>query len=177
MITESIHANWKLLRAEGNEDSTALDLTTKGNFANKPSTAVQLTPNTGYGNGVQNLLEVAACCGAAANKTFTMTLFGWRAENGMAKRICSVACTAGTQAVIAYPHSAAVATNKFWADTMVVTSYWPLTIYDGDNAGGDAVASLILDLTGYEYIYAEISGADGTTGAEAANVSVYYSYV
>jgi len=174
-FTETYHAPYTLLRAEANEDATALDLTTKGDFANMPATAVRLGSNAGANNAV-GALQLIFCGGAAADKTFTYTIYAWRTGNGPAEFVATGTGTLGTQAVVAYPHNRATATAKFWADTLTVTGRWNKTVTSTDTSGNNQVAKLLFDFCGYEYIYVEISSADGSTGTEAGNVSVYYSY-
>lgn len=166
---------WHPLRAEANEDATAIDLTTGTAYASMPATAVKI-PRYNSSSGHGTSIVIVACAGAAADKTFTVVLYGWRLKNGMAQRIASLACTTGTAAVTTYP-SGGAATLKFWTDTIVVTSYRSTSVYALDNAGGNAVAEVVVVDDGYDYIYAEVSGADGSTGAEAGNVSLYFAMV
>ena len=82
---DTIHEQLSLLRAEANEDTDLLDLTSEGNFANKPASAFQLktaTPRQGHGG---NSAEISFTGGAAADKTFTYKLYGWRKGNGPAR--------------------------------------------------------------------------------------------
>jgi len=166
---------WHPLRAEANEDATAIDLTTGSAYASMPASAVKLprySASTGHGTGI----AIIACAGAAADKTFTVKLFAWRFKNGVAQRLASIACTTGTAGVVTYP-SGGAATLKFWADTATVTSYRVGSVYSVDGEGGNAVAEIFVVDDGFDYIYAEVSGADGSTGAEAGNVSLYFAMV
>ncbi len=179
---DTLHDSIHLLRAEANEDSTTLDLTTKGDFANKPASAVQLkSMDDGTGHG-GNQIEFFFCGGAAADKTFTYKIYAWKKTNGMARMAATGAGTLGTQAVVKYPNcpgatnSDTVATNKFWADTLTITrSNWPSAPSSTATIGNNEVASIKLDGCGYEWWYCEITNADGSTGTEAGNVSVYYA--
>ena len=168
---------WTLLRAEADEDATALDLTTKGDFANKPSLAKEIrTKPDGTGSGA-NGVEIVFCGGAAENKTFTYKIYAWLATNGMAWLVATGAGTLGTQAVVKYPNSCLVATSKFLADTLTVTDTWISGVGSSDTTGGSGgVASLLLNLAGYKWLYAEISDADGATGTQAGDVSAYYAF-
>lgn len=179
---DSVHCELLLLRTEEDEnvsDPTAgthkiIDLTTEGNFANKNSKAVQLRArDDGLGHG-GNGIEITFCGGSAADKTFTYKLYGWRRKNGMARMIATGTGTLGTQAVVIYP-SGATATSKFWADTLTVTYRWVAPVESSDTTGNNEVASLQFDFTGYEWLYCEITDADGT-GTEAGDVSAYYAY-
>ena len=52
----------------------------------------------------------------------------------------------GSQAVVKYPHNAAPATNKFWADTLVITNeYWMKEI-EATAAGGNSVSKMMLPI-------------------------------
>ena len=168
--------SYQVLRAEANEDSTVLDLTTKGNFANMPASAVEMeTDYSGEGSGA-NIMEVVFCGGSADGKTFTYKIYAWRSANGMARMVATGAVTLGTQAVIVYPQGGA-ATSKFWGDTITITtSKWIKTVSTSDGSGNNNVASLSFDTCGYKYFYCEITNADGSTGTEAGNVTAYYSF-
>jgi len=174
-FAETYHAPYTLLRAEANEDATALDLTTKGDFANMPAAAKRLGSNAGANNAV-GAIQLIFCGGSAAGKTFTYTIYAWRTDNGPAEFVATGTGTLGTQAVIKYPHNRATATSKFWADTLTATGRWNKTVTSTDSTGNNQVAKLLFDFCGYEYIYVEVTSADGSTGTEAGNISVYYSY-
>lgn len=172
---DTVHVAYLLARAEANENATVIDLTTEGDFAQKPAAAIQLrAKDDGTGHG-GNVLEFVICGGAAAEKTFTYKIYAWRRTNGMARMVATGVGTLGTQAVVKYPHSGATATLKFWADTLTVTSRWMKTVYSTDTTGNNEVASLHVDFTGYEWFHVEITNADGSS--EAGNVTVYYSYL
>lgn len=174
-VRGTIRDQWHVLRAEANEDATAIDLTTGGAYASKPAGAVKIHRlNSSSAHGTS--MVIVACAGAAADKTFTITLYGWRLNNGMAQRLASIACVTGTHAVVTYP-SGDTATLKFWADTATVTSYRGGSIYSNDGEGGNTTAEIVVLDEGFDYLYAQVSGADGVTGAEAGNVSLYYAMV
>jgi hypothetical protein len=165
---------WRLLRAEANEDAVAIDLTTGTSHASIPAGAITLQSKekgSAHGTGI----AIIACAGAAADKTFTIKIYSWRYANGVAQRLASIACTTGTAGVVTYPHSGDAATDKFWVDTAVVTSYRGASVYALDNAGGNAITEIVVSNDGFDKIFAEISSADGVTGTEAANVSLYYT--
>lgn len=172
---DSVHAPYRVLRANANENASTLDLTTEGDFANIPSGAIQLrVRDDGLGHG-GNGIEVTFCGGDAANDTFTYKLYGWRRINGMARMIATGTGTLGTQAVVLYPHDSSTATSIFWADTLTVTERWTASVESSDTTGNNEVASLQFDFTGYEWLYCEITNADGTS-TEAEDVSAYYAY-
>lgn len=172
---DTVHVAYTLLRAEANENASVIDLTTEGDFAQKPATAIPFrTKDDGTGHG-GNCLEFVFCGGSAAGKTFTYKIYAWRKTNGMARMVATGVGTLGTQAVVKYPHDGATATLKFWADTLTVTTRWMKSVYSTDTTGNNEVASLHVDFIGYEWFYVEITNADGST--EAGNVTVYYSYL
>jgi len=172
---DTYHCDLLLLRADANENATTLDLTTKGNFANMPSSAVRLsTRDDRLGHG-GNGIEVTFCGGDTANDTFTYKLYGWRRRNGMARMIATGTGTLGTQAVVLYPHDSSTATSIFWADTLSVTYRWVTPVESSDTTGNNEAASLQFDFMGYEWLYCEITNADGS-GTEAEDVSAYYAY-
>lgn len=173
---DTYHCELLLLRTEADEDASAIDLTTEGDYANKPSAAVPLkTRPDRMGHG-GNALELVFCGGSAADKTFTYKIYAWRNTNGAARMVATGTGTLGTQAVVIYP-SGSTATSKFWADTLTVTERWVASVESSDASGNNEIASLQFDFRGYEFIYCEITSADGATGAEAGDVSVYYSFI
>ncbi|HBG28189.1 MAG: hypothetical protein A2Y10_19620 [Planctomycetes bacterium GWF2_41_51] len=164
-----------LLRAEADENSELIGLTTGGDFASKPAGAVMLD-NLNIDQRKKNLVFYF-CGGAAADKTFGYKIWAWRSNNGMAELIAEGTGVLGTQAVVKYPHTGTAATNKFWADTLTITTQGtPETFQVADAAGGDRTAKLFGYNCGYEWIYCEITDADGSTGDEAGVISVYYAY-
>ena len=170
------HQSYLLLRAEADENASALDLTSEGDFASMPSSAVPLrTKGDGTGHG-GNAIEIVFCGGSAAGKTFTYKIYAWRRYNGMARMLATGTGTLGTQAVVLYPDSASTATSKYWADTLTVTYRWLSIVSSSDAVGNNETASLQCDFSGYEWIYVEITNADGSTGDEAGDITAYYAY-
>lgn len=177
------HTEWQVLRAEADEDpntainSASITRATAGDWDSKPTDAngiLELKTIDGLSSTALTM-ELAACAGSAADKTFTVKLWTWAPQNGMAQLICSIDYVCGTQQVVKYPHTKAAATSKFWADTATVTPYW----YSGkvgtaDADGGNGVAVVKITLYGTSFYYAEVSSADGSTGTEAGDVMVYY---
>lgn len=172
---DTVHKEFILLRAEANEDASTIDLTSEGDFASKPASAVQLiarTDGTGHGG---NAMELIFCGGDTANDTFGYKIYAWRCTNGPARMAATGIGTLGTQAVVKYPHSGSTATNIYWADTLTVTHRWLRTVTSTDTSGNNETASIVLDMSGYEFFHVEITNADGTS-TKAESVSVYYSY-
>lgn len=167
---------WKLLRAESDEDASILDLTTEGDFDNMPSGAVHI-PASELGGARERKIEIIFCGGAAAGKTFDYRVYAWRANNGPAEFVCSGTGTLGTQAVVKYPHNGSAATNKFWAHSLSVTSRWIKSARTSDTSGNNEIAKLSFDLLHRAYLYVEIENADGVTGDEAGDMSAYWSWI
>jgi len=173
---DTVHSRYLPLRAEADENASTIDLTTAGDFASMPAGAVKLLArDDGTGSGV-NMIELVFCGGSAANKTFTYTIYAWRAGNGMARLVATGTGTLGTQAVVIYP-GGSTATSKYWADTLSVTSRWIKSVVSSAETGSNETASLAFDGFGFEWIYVEITAADGATGDEAGDISVYYAYI
>lgn len=168
---QTIHSGYILLRDAANEDSSLVTLATAGDFANKPAGAVQLDADA-------NAIAVIICGGTAADKTLAWKAYGWRRNNGPAELIAYGTATLGTQQVVKYPDTGtAPAATKYWADTITITEQaWLSTVWTADAAGNNRVGKLIFDQCGYEWLYFEITSADGSTGTEAGLVSVYYAY-
>jgi len=164
------HARYGLLRAEADEDSSTVTLTTAGDYANKPSGAVPLDCDV-------NAMQIIICGGSAANKTFSWKLYLYRSRNGPAEFAAEGTGILGTQQVVYYPDTGEAATSKFWADTLVITNDdWLTGVSVLDGAGDNRVAKILLDGCGYSWAYLEITSADGETGDEAGDISGYYSY-
>jgi len=169
-------------RAAATED-TLLDLTTKGDFANKPVTALDLqtrdiiTPrDLPMGAELRpNGLRFMFCGSSAANKTFNWHLKTWGNENWPCKYVATGTGILGSQAVIKYPHNGVAVANMFWADTLVVTwNNWPKGISATDTTGHDSVAEIWLDCAGSRFWLPEII----TTGTAdpAAAIACFYGY-
>ena len=180
-ITATFTNRWFVCRAEANEDASALDLTSAGDFANKPAGAFEIpsnedSPTIGYST-LNNNHILAFSGGAAAGKTFSWKLYVYRISNGMAELVADGTAELGTQAVVTYPQGGS-ATNKFWADKITVTNdYWPAKVLKGTNNENNSVDKIIFDGLGISHIYVEISAADGVSGTEAGNVTCYWTGV
>ena len=178
-------------RNEADENGTAgapaiFVLATEGNFAQKPSTALDLArkdlfvPRDGqkFGELVQNGLAFSFSGSGAAGKTFTYDIITWSIQNGFAKHSVNGIGTLGTQEVIVYPHNnEATTTDRFWADTLTVE--WenhPKEVESTDTIGHNSVAEVWFDGTGIRYVFIQISDADGSTGTEAGDIACFYRY-
>ncbi len=190
MLTHTYFSKLYVARLEGNEDAALLDLTTAGNFANLPADTVVLDLfkysvfiTEQKGRKVRpvhraNGIEFFFCGGSAATKTFGYRILSWKNENGMARLTAIGTGALGSQAVVIYPHDpSAAATNKFWADTLTVTSKnWLKEIESTDETGQNTAASVWTDDCGYRYWKIEITDADGESEGEAGNIAVYWSF-
>jgi hypothetical protein len=182
-------------RLENHEDGSggtapaAVVLASAGDFANLPANTVvlDLFKYSVYATEQKNApirpihkangIEFFFCGGSAAAKTFGYRIIAWKNENGMARHLATGTGELGTQAVVKYPHNGATATNKFWADTLTVTwSNWLKPVKSTDTEGHNTAASVWTDDCGYRYWKIEITDADGSTGTEAGNVAVYWSF-
>ncbi len=174
----------QLLRAQAAEDpataigSVAITRTTAGDFWHKPTDANGIkyfAPAEDNLSSDAYAVGIFAAAGTTADKTFTVNLWLWRPANGPAQKICSIAYTTGTMQMVKYPNTGGATTNIYWADTAVVTSYWFTDKVDtADADGNNGCAMIIVRLYGEAYMYAEVLNADGVTGTEATNVSLYY---
>ena len=180
VITEAFQSGYERIRQEANEDpnttigSTLVVTDTNSDYAQIPANAFKIKATSG-GTTLMKAVQIIFCGGDAANDTFTYTVYAWRADNGPAEMVCTGVGTLGTQQVVKYPHDKTTATDRFWADTITYTSYWIGAVSVADS-GNNRIAKLLFNANGYKYLYVQITNADDTTGTEAGNVSVYFSY-
>lgn len=172
-------SHWVKIRAEGDEDAAtaaaALDLTTKGDYANKSATAFDTL--TLAGDSVKkgpNVYVLAFAGDDTANETFSVVAYGYATENGPAEFLFNINCTLGTQAMVKYPDTGGTATGILWADTIALaeTDNAPAGIDLVDESGSNRMSRLILDLTGLRYIKCYVYNANDAT-TEAGEVSIY----
>ena len=171
-IQGGYRGEYQLLRAEANEVAASITIATEGDFAQKPAEAVRIGELTnGVGSGP---LQIMFLAGDAANDTFSWRIWLWSRTNGPAECAAYGTGIFGEQQVVRYPDTGLAATTKFWADTISITAqYWPAEIEVFDE-GNNRICKLLIDPLEYEWIYVEITDADGTTGIEALDVAVYY---
>ncbi len=162
-------------RAEAAANTTFSDtLATKGDFANKPSGTIDildpafLDPTTQVSGGVNviakseiNGITFSFAGGDADDDAFTWTIFAWRNENGPATIVTDGTGILGSQAVVKYPHNGVAATNKFWADTLVISNDRWFKEIEATSVGGNSVSHVWMDAVGYRYFYVEIPTAVG----------------
>lgn len=176
MLLQTVYHKLFVARQEAAANTTFSDtLATAGDFASKPSSAIdlldiiRLDPNVGTAKDPKVIAETAingitfAFAGGDANDdAFTWKIFAWRNENGPAELVADGTGVLGTQAVVKYPHNLdATATNKFWADTLVISNeYWMKEI-EATADGGNSVSKIFLDAAGYRYFYVEIPTSVG----------------
>lgn len=171
----------ELLRATANEDpnadinSVVITNETAGDYAHRPAEVNGLKRLGDQTNRTQKVyIALMACARSAADKTFTTDVWLWYKDRGPAKKALSIAWTTGTQKVVVYPHSGASVSDSYWADTAVATSYWFTNIVSSANQGDNGVAIIVFDPQGADAIYCEVTNADGATGTEAGDVTVYW---
>ena len=170
-------------RAAATED-TLLDLTTKGDFANKPVTALDLrtkdiiTPNPLPMSAElrPNGLRFMFCGSANADENFLWYLKTWGNENWPCHYVATGTGKLGTQAVVKYPHNGVAVANMFWADTLTVTWYnWLKGIVSTDEIGHNSVSEIWLDCGGSRYWLPEIRTTEASATA-ATTIAIYYGY-
>ena len=180
----------KIARNEADEDATLLDLTTLGNYANRPAVlgetgvgVVDLLDDKYIGETEMkvNGIEFFFSGGSGNDKTFGWRILAWKTANGMARLAGIGTGILGTQALIIYPlvpgGGEIAAPNKFWADTLVVSApNWPKGIESTNPTGNNSAASVWLDDAGYRFWKVEITDADGSTGDEAGDIAAWYGY-
>ena len=174
-------------RAAATED-TLLDLTTKGDFAQKPATALDLLKSTiAWSPEVErdapirpvmkaNGIAFMFAASTAHSKTFNWHLKTWLNENGPAKYVASGTGITGTQAVVKYPHNETTVANMFWADTVVVTWFdWYKEVKSTTpSTAVNSISEVWLDDAGWRFWLMEIITAG--TAAPATAVACYYHY-
>lgn len=174
-VLDTIQNPLTVLRAEADEDTSLIDLTSEGDFAQKPSDAFEILTDESGLNSLVNDAFIMFSGGNAALKIFTWRLFAWLRANGPAQLVASGTGILGSQAVIIQPNGSA-ATNKFWADTLVVTTFsWPKQVKTTPGGGNNSVAQISLELMGRKYWKMQIEDADGSTGDQAGDISVYWN--
>ncbi len=185
-LTTPSHKIWPM-RATGAEDSSRIDLTTEGDFAQKPSTGVvdllkdslEWTGNSTEREALThdseaNGMEIYIAGSTAAGRNVIWYLTAWRNENGPAKRVAQGTATTGTQAVVKWPHNGAVISNTFWCDTIVVTwENWLKSVEGTDSGNSNSVASLWFDAAGYRYFMIEFNTTDADATA-LTNLTAFY---
>lgn len=183
MFLTTLSQKLRIARNEANEDTTLLDLTTLGDYANMPTVlgatgigVIDLIPDKHESITIMeaNGIEFSFCGGIAAGKTFGWRILSWRV-GGPAQLSAVGTGELGTQAVVTYPHDPdAIATNKFWADNLVVIWYnWPKRIKSSDIGNSNSQASVWFDNCGRRFFKIEVTDADGT-GAKASNIAAYF---
>ncbi len=184
-LTTPSHKIWPM-RATAAED-TLLNLTTKGNFANKPATGVldllkdnvewtdNSTENESLTHDLEtNGMEIYIAGSTAHSRNVIWYLTAWRNENGPAKRVAQGTATTGTQAVVKWPHNGVEIANTFWCDTIVITwENWLKEVEATDSGNSNSVASLWLDDCGYRFWLLEFRTTEATATA-LTNLTAFY---
>ncbi len=157
---------YHVARALGGAD-TPIDLTTEGNFAQKPDESqgvldlfkedvlfpvdAPVFPETKI-NGICFIFAATA----AHSKLIDWRLIAWRNSNGPAEIVANGTAETGTQAVVIYPHNVVTAT-AFWCDNIVISNeYWMKEI-EATAVSGNSISKLWMDTIGYRYWKMEIT--------------------
>jgi len=122
-----------------------------------PSGAVNLVGTSGAADNAEaNAVVLVVKAATAANgDTLTQKLYGIASGGGPPQLIASIVWTIGTARA-----DGATAT-LLWADTAVVTSTHLTSVLSADADGGDRVASVMFDATGYRYLYGLFTAQTG----------------
>ena len=170
------------MRAEADEDSSAIDLTAGGGgWANRPSSNFMVLPRESYHENIKLIFSGGIDANTdPSNKTFSWKLYTWKDDDCPAEYVANGTGRLGTQNVVSLPDGTAKDTSgtnlRHWADTIAITTDAFVGVVDSIDAEGDnRVAKLRIQTRGYRYWYVEITSADGVTGTEAGAISVWYS--
>jgi len=160
---------------------TEIDMTTEGDYAQKPTAttsylgAFDVHPTDQKGAIRVNGLAFSFLGTGGADYAFKWRLYTWRAANGPIHQVAAGTGTLGTQGVIKFPHNGATAPTSLWADTLTVTWYnWYKEVTSTDETGHNTQAEIWLDACGYKWWYIEIDDPDA--GDAATTVGAYYGY-
>jgi len=177
---KTFNSTLQTLRLEGDED-TPLVISTAGAFSSKPATAIRV--NSDGDNSRTNAVQIQMCGGSTDNDTFSWKLYAWRQGNGTATVICDGTAALGTMQVVEYPNEVGTgagqgrgdtATSKFWADTIVIGGNHFVKEWSVTDSGNNRSAILSGDLCGFNYLYLEVTEADGST-PQAGDVSAFFA--
>ena len=172
----------RYLAATDNVLGTAIDLTSEGDFAQKPTADVangylgafdisKTITNEIKANGV----AFGFIGTGGENYGFKWRLYTWRSGNGCARYVAAGTGTLGTQEVVRYPHNSSAVSSAYWADTLTVDWYnWYKQITSTDTTGHNTQAEIWLDACGSRHWYIEIAPPDA--GNAAVLVGAYYGY-
>ncbi len=184
MILTTLSHRLFVARPEAAANTTfSTNLATQGNFANKPTGAIDLLDPAYLDPTVETVKSISVPAvqkvnglvfyfagGDAANDIFTWTIFAWRNENGPAEIATDGTGILGTQQVVIYPHNnVATTADKFWADTLVVSNDRWLKEVEATTEGGNSVSKVWLDAAGYRFWYIEIPTSVGV-------MATYFGY-
>ncbi len=162
--------------------STEVDLTSEGDFAQKPTENLAngylgaFDINKGLTNEIiVNGIAFSFMGTGGEGKRFKWKLFTWRSENGCIHQAAEGHGELGTQGVVKFPDSGATAATSLWADTLTVDWYnWYKEVDSTDTTGHDTQAEIWLDGCGKRHWYIEIATPD--TGDAITLAGAYYGY-
>lgn len=155
------NSGWQLLRSAAQTD-TALAAQT---YDSKPSYAQNICMK-----GINALDLILAGIGNE-NGTVEVRLFGGRnKESGPAQLIASIVFTLGTMACNKDPQTQEATTLTRYADSAVITSYWPVDI-KAPNSGHNLLCVVSFDNLDLVWIAAEIG-----TLTNVSRADVFFGY-
>lgn len=179
MAVSTVTYKQDLSRIRATDDEDYADLTAAtttlfegslGDFANKPTSDIKVIKRD---NAV---VEIYMCGTNAENDTFGYVIKGCSITNGPIEVLGHGTATLGSQDVVLYPHDGSTATNAYWVDTFSHTD-GKCAAETTDMSAVDGVATLRIDVMNIYWLWVDIYTADGSTGTEAGDVTVYISIV
>ena len=180
----TVSVGYDKVRVEADEDATVIDLAADGGaWQNRPSGVYQI-PVARESTSEANAIVFAIAAGIDGggdpdNKLLSWRLFAWKDVGAPAEYVANGTATVGTQDVYRFPDNVfpASGTARQWCDTIVISAQrYIKTVASSATTGSNEIAKLSMDTVGYKYWYWEISSADGTTGSEAGDVSVWATW-
>ena len=156
------------VRTEANEDAATINLAANGGaWSNRPtSDLLHVTDDLDY-------VQFIVAGSDAENDTFAWRLYAWKDQNCPAEYVAHGTGILGTQDVVQMPDGKGPAAARWWADTLAITADAWVGVVDVVDSGNDRVCKLKVQTRGYQYFYMEITSADGSTGIEAGDISVW----
>lgn len=157
----SHHSGWQLLRSVTAIDNPSLSAAT---MDGKPSFAVSIAAGQIRG------LELIVAATGDDNGVVGVKLWAGKGSGGPARCIAAITFTLGTMLVNKDPQTQAATTLNRYADSAVVTSYWPTDI-KVPNHGNNMLCTVSFDGLDADWIAAEVLTLTNVTKA-----NVYLGY-
>jgi len=160
-MTHAHHSGWQLLRSAAAVDSPAINAAT---MDSKPSYAQPIGADT-----IKGIELILAGIGNEDGTVQTKVWMGKR-DCGPARLAAIITWTLGTMAVNIDPQTQQPTALQFYADTAVVTSYWPTDVKT-PNSGNNMLCVVSLDGLDYDWIAVEVTAM---TNVQRADVFMGY---